>query len=101
MTTTATEAHTFPAQDTAEQDTAEQAQPNKDTQACFDSLSALDEQIRVTTGGEPGSGIYQLLSTLAAQFLGVPRSAMPAKAKAKDQQQGALPESKSVRHSGL
>jgi hypothetical protein len=44
----------------------------------MNSLQALDEQIRATTGGEPGAGLYGLLSMLAGQFLGVPRSAMPA-----------------------
>jgi hypothetical protein len=46
--------------------------------ATMNSLQALDEQIRATTGGEPGAGLYGLLSMLAGQFLGVPRSAMPA-----------------------
>ncbi len=46
--------------------------------ASMNSLQALDEQIRATTGGEPGAGLYGLLSMLAGQFLGVPRSAMPA-----------------------
>lgn len=39
------------------------------------ALSALDDQItKASGGGEKGSGIYGLLSTLATQFLGVPRA---------------------------
>jgi hypothetical protein len=48
------------------------------------ALAALDDQIRATTGGEPGAGLYSLLSLVAGQFLGVPRSAMPVAPAAKD-----------------
>jgi hypothetical protein len=40
-------------------------------------LTCLDAEIRATTGGVPGSGIYGLLDQLAGQFLGVPRGAFP------------------------
>jgi hypothetical protein len=46
------------------------------------ALTALDDQIRAATGGEPGSGLYGLLNMMAGQFLGIPRSAMPAEQKA-------------------
>jgi outer membrane biosynthesis protein TonB len=46
------------------------------------ALTALDDQIRAATGGEPGSGLYGLLNMMAGQFLGLPRSAMPAEQKA-------------------
>jgi hypothetical protein len=47
------------------------------TQATINGLQAIDEQIIATNGGEPGSGLYNLLNMLAGQFLGVPRAAMP------------------------
>jgi hypothetical protein len=59
------------------------AEAKADTAATVGALQALDDQIRLTTGGDPGSGLYGLLSLLAGQFLGVPRSAPPqAKAPA-------------------
>jgi hypothetical protein len=42
-----------------------------------DVLNIIDERIRRTFPGEPGSGIHALLSLLAAQFMGVPQAAMP------------------------
>ena len=41
-------------------------------------LVCLDDEIRKTAGGVPGSGIYGLLDMLAGQFLGVQRGAYPA-----------------------
>jgi hypothetical protein len=49
------------------------------TDTTIKTLDTLDEQIRTSTGGEPGSGLYNLLSQLAAQTLGIPRSAFVAK----------------------
>jgi hypothetical protein len=49
----------------------------KQTQTTINGLAAIDEQIIATNGGEPGSGLYNLLNMLAGQFLGVPRAAMP------------------------
>lgn len=52
------------------------------------ALSTIDEAIRKAGNpGEPGSGLYLLLSTVASQFLGVPHGSMtPApEAEAEDE----------------
>jgi hypothetical protein len=38
-------------------------------------LEAIDGEIRKVYPGDSGSGLYSLLSLLAGQFMGVPRSA--------------------------
>jgi hypothetical protein len=71
-----------------EAETTEASTPSKtkdhDTQSPLRALAAIDDQIRATTGGEPGAGLYGLLNLVAGQFLGVPRSAMPVAPAAKD-----------------
>jgi hypothetical protein len=46
--------------------------------AVLAGLIALDAEIRKSSPGEPGTGIYALLEGLAASTMGVPRGTYPA-----------------------